>query len=268
MLTVSATAVRMTAAIVAPTCGIRSSRPVITASTIGNGRPSAHAESPATVPATTEIAMLPSSEEETARIDSSSTGCQRCSTAGGANPKSQPVMVGRSIRRKSARNVSVTSDSTEPNTAPAAPSSVLAASGRPAARSFSAEAIFWSASAVDVSCWNPSVLVSWSQYSGRLPTNSTIWSHTGPAASTTSAKTEANSSANTSSDARPRFQPRRTSAPTIGSRPEREDGGEEDRQQRPERHDRQRHEQADAEQHEQRPPRDDDLDALRGRLGS
>ena len=40
VLTVSATAVRITAAIVAPTCGIRSSRPVITASTSGNGRSS------------------------------------------------------------------------------------------------------------------------------------------------------------------------------------------------------------------------------------
>ena len=70
------------------------------------------------MPATTEIATLPISEEDTARIDSSTTGCQRCSTAGGANPNSQSVMVGRSISRKSARNVSVTSDSTEPKTAP------------------------------------------------------------------------------------------------------------------------------------------------------
>ena len=74
VLTVSATATRMTAAIVAPTCGIRSSSPVISASTIGNGRPSAHADTPATVPATKEIAMLPISEEETARIESSTTG--------------------------------------------------------------------------------------------------------------------------------------------------------------------------------------------------
>ena len=94
MLTVSATAPRITAATVAPTCGIRSSRPVITPSTMGNGRPNAHADRAATVPATTEIARLPSSEEETARMDSSTTGRQRCSTAGGANPNSQSVMVG------------------------------------------------------------------------------------------------------------------------------------------------------------------------------
>ena len=219
VLTVSATATRMTAATVAPTCGIRSSSPVMSASTIGKGRPSAHAETPATVPATTEIAMLPISEVDTTRMDSSTAGRQRRSTDGGVNPKSQSVMVGRSISRKSARKVSVTSDRTEPNTAPAAPSSVFAASGNPAARSFSAEAIFWSASAVDVIVWKPSVFVSWSQYSGSSWTNSTIWSQTGPAASTTSAKTEANSSANTSSAARPRFQPRRTSAPTIGSSP-------------------------------------------------
>ena len=60
--TVSATAIRITAAIVAPTCGIRSSSPVISASTIGNGNPSAHAETPATVAATTEIATLPISD--------------------------------------------------------------------------------------------------------------------------------------------------------------------------------------------------------------
>ena len=69
--TVSATATRITAATVAPTCGIRSSSPVITASTSGNGSPSAHADSPATVPATTEIATLPISEDDTALIESS-----------------------------------------------------------------------------------------------------------------------------------------------------------------------------------------------------
>src|SRR4051812_23596419 len=40
--TVSATATRMTAAIVAPTCGIRSRNPAISASTSGKGSPSAH----------------------------------------------------------------------------------------------------------------------------------------------------------------------------------------------------------------------------------
>ena len=64
--TVSATATRITAATVAPTCGIRSSRPVITPSTIGNGRPSSQAETPAIGPATTEIATLPISDEDTA----------------------------------------------------------------------------------------------------------------------------------------------------------------------------------------------------------
>ena len=46
-----------------------------------------------------------------------------------------------------------------------------------------------------------------------------IWSHTGPAVTSTSTKTDANSPAKTTSDAGPRFQPRLTSAPTIGSRP-------------------------------------------------
>src|SRR5215208_8415186 len=94
VLTVSATAVRMTAAIVAPICGIRSRSPAITASTIGNGSPSSQAETPATVPATSEIATLPISEDDTAWIDPSTTGRQRRSTAGGTNPNSQSVIVG------------------------------------------------------------------------------------------------------------------------------------------------------------------------------
>ena len=57
-------------------------------------------------------------------IESSSTGRQRASAAGGVKPNSQSVIVGRSISRNSARNVSVTSDSSEPNTPPATPSSV------------------------------------------------------------------------------------------------------------------------------------------------
>ena len=92
------------------------------------------------MPATTEIAMLPISEEEIALIESSSTGRQRASVSGGVKPNSQSVIVGRSISRNSARNVSVTSESTEPNTPPASPSSALAASGRPAASSLSSVA--------------------------------------------------------------------------------------------------------------------------------
>ena len=90
------------------------------------------------MPATTEIATLPISDDDTAVIESSTTGRQRASTAGGVKPNSQLVIVGRSISRNSARNVSVTSDSTEPNTPPATPSSALAASGSPAASSLSA----------------------------------------------------------------------------------------------------------------------------------
>ena len=107
------------------------------ASTIGNGSPSAHADTPATVAATSEIATLPRSEEETAPIESSTTGCQRRSTAGGAKPKSHSVIVGRSMSRKSDRKVRVTIESTEPNTPAAMPRSAEAASGSPAARSFS-----------------------------------------------------------------------------------------------------------------------------------
>ena len=163
MPTVSATATRITAAIVAPTWGIRSSSPVITASTSGNGIPSAHAERPATVPATTEIATLPISDEEIARIDSSTTGRQRASASGGAKPKSQSVIVGRSISRKSARNESVTSESTEPKTPPARPSRAFAASGRPAASSLSSSRMWSSAPAVEMMSWNPGLAVSSSQ---------------------------------------------------------------------------------------------------------
>src|SRR5688572_21019891 len=92
VLTVSATRVRITAAIVAPTCGIRSSRPVITASTSGKGSPKMYAETPATVAATTEIAMFPISDVETAVIEFSSTGRQRVVASGGANPNSQSVI--------------------------------------------------------------------------------------------------------------------------------------------------------------------------------
>src|SRR3954466_2711953 len=97
VLTVSATSTRMTPATVAPTCGMRSRKPVITASTIGNGNPKMYADKPATVAATTEIATLPMSDDDTALIESSSTGRHRASTGGGVNPNSQFVMVGRSI---------------------------------------------------------------------------------------------------------------------------------------------------------------------------
>src|SRR3954464_11148150 len=92
VLTLSATMVRMTAAIVAPICGIRSSRPVITASTSGNGSPRMYDVSPATVAATMLIATLPIRLEETAVIESSTTGLQRRSASGGANPNSQVVI--------------------------------------------------------------------------------------------------------------------------------------------------------------------------------
>ena len=179
VLTVSATATRITAAMVAPTCGIRSRKPAIIASTIGNGRPSAHAETPATVPATIEIAMLPSSDCETASIDSSTTGRQRRSTAGGVKPNSHSVIVGRSISRNRARNVSVTSDSTEPNTPAARPSSAVAASGRPAARSFSASRTLSSASPSRSRSWNTGGAGSAPPSAGSWLTKSTIWSHSG-----------------------------------------------------------------------------------------
>src|SRR3954454_17817965 len=94
VLTVRATSTRITAAIVAPTCGMRSRNPVITASTIGKGRPNAHADRAATVAATSETARLPISDDDTAAIESSSTGRQRASTAGAVKPNIQSVIVG------------------------------------------------------------------------------------------------------------------------------------------------------------------------------
>src|SRR3954470_17018615 len=94
VLTVSPTATRMIAATVAPTCGMRSRKPVITASTIGKGRPKVYAERPATVAATSDIATLPMSDDDTALIESSSTGRHRASTRGGVKPNSQFVIVG------------------------------------------------------------------------------------------------------------------------------------------------------------------------------
>src|SRR5215218_2080901 len=161
--TVSATATRITAAIVAPTCGIKSSSPAMTASTTGNGSPSAHADNPATVPATSEIATLPNSDCETAAIEASTTGRQRNSTTGGAKPNSQSVIVGRSISKNNARKLSVTSDNTDPNTPPAAPSSAFAASGSPAASSLNASRICSPAPAVSVNSLKPGLAVSCSQ---------------------------------------------------------------------------------------------------------
>ena len=99
------------------------------------------------------------------------------------------------------------------------PSSALAASGSPSASSFSALRIFSSAFAVETRSWNTGFCVSSSQKAGSSSMNSTIWSHSGPAVTSTSVKTAANSAAKTASAARPRPQPRRTSAPTGGSSP-------------------------------------------------
>ena len=90
----------------------------MTASTIGNGRPSNHADTPATVPATIEIATLPISEEDTAGSSPRAPAASAPRRPGGANPNSQSVIVGRSISRNSARNVSVTSERSDPNTPP------------------------------------------------------------------------------------------------------------------------------------------------------
>src|SRR3954453_9516947 len=94
VLTVSATSVRITAATVAQTCGMRSSSPVISASTSGTGRPRIVADTKATAAATHDQETLPTSDDDTAWIESSITGRQRASVCGGAKPNSQSVMAG------------------------------------------------------------------------------------------------------------------------------------------------------------------------------
>ena len=101
----------------------------------------------------------------------------------------------------------MTSDSTDPNTPPAIPSSVLAASGRPLARSARAARTESSAPLL-VSLSNAAVCVRSSQNSGSISTNSVTWSHSGPTVTTTIRNTATNRPANTASAARPRRQPR------------------------------------------------------------
>ena len=93
---------------------------------------------------------------------------------------------------------------------------------------------------------------------------STISSHTGPAASSTSTKTPTNSAANTVSAARPAVPAAAHHRRHRRVEPEREHGGEEDRDQRAEREQRERHDPAEGAQLEQRAHRHGDLDALRG----
>src|SRR6478752_2910415 len=165
-----------------------------------------------------EIATLPISDADTATIDSSSTGRQRFSTPGGAKPNSQSVIVGRSISRNSARNVSVTSDSSEPNAPPAKPRIVLAASGTFDTTSCSVECTeLWVP--LDTTFWNAALLVSSFQYVGSSCANATSSFHKGLTVTRTIAASAAKITTKTNTAARPRPQPRLTSAPTTGSRP-------------------------------------------------
>ena len=128
---------------------------------------------------------------------------------------------------------------------PAIPSSAEAASGSPAARSLSASRTLSSAPPVPTRLWNHSCCCISSHNAGSDWTNSVIWSHTGPAVTSTSANTDANSAANTTSDAGPRFQPRSDQGADDRIETERQHRGQEDRQQRAERQDRERDEQPD-----------------------
>src|SRR4051812_32437299 len=129
VLTVSATSTRITPATVAPTCGMRSRNPVITASTIGNGNPKSQADRPATMAATSEIARLPISDEETAPMDSSSQGRQAWWALGGGKPNHPLGDVGASDQKNSGEEGQRPGRNPVPKIPPATPSSVEAASG-------------------------------------------------------------------------------------------------------------------------------------------
>ena len=73
----------MNAAIAEPTCGIRSNRPTMSASTIGNGAPTITAAMPTTVPAMTEMTTLPSSANEIVRLTASMVRSTRAAVPGG-----------------------------------------------------------------------------------------------------------------------------------------------------------------------------------------
>ena len=191
----------------------------MTASTIGNGSPNAQAESPATVAATSEIAMLPSSESEMASIDSSRIGRQRRLGFGGANPNSQSVIVGplheqeqRQERQRDQRQHRAEHPAGDSQQGVGRVGQALGqVLERRAHRVLGARC--WSACRT-----RPSGSAGPSTGAARS-TKSVIWSHSGPTVTTTIRNTATNNPANTTSAARPRGQPRRTRRLTTGSRP-------------------------------------------------
>ena len=94
----------MTAAIVEPICGMRSKSPTMNASTTGDGASTMAAVTPTTVPAITEMTMLPISVKEIAGPTSS--GCARSARrGGGASARgSAPASCGLSMSPNSVRN--------------------------------------------------------------------------------------------------------------------------------------------------------------------
>ena len=196
-------------------------------------------------------------------IDSSTTGLQRRSTSGGANPNSQAVIVGRSISRNSARNVSVTSERTEPNTPPAMPSRALAASGRPAASSLSALRTVSSIPAVETMSWKTALLVSSSQNSGSIvdELRDLVPQRAGG---------DDHDREDRDEQRREHDERRPAALPAAADEradhrvePERDHRGDEDRQQRAERDHREHDEGAEPDQRHERADGDGDLDALR-----
>ena len=144
--------VTITAAIVAPICGTRSSSPTISASTIGEGAPMIAAVTPTTVPAMTEITMLPISVNEMALQTSPSIRSNRPPCSGRMSSTAARVSCGLASSPNSVKNVSVTSEKTLPTTPAAAPSRLTAAEGR-----------FFAASAATLSSFlNASVSLSMS----------------------------------------------------------------------------------------------------------
>ena len=183
-------------------------------------------------------------------------------------PNSQSVIAGRSMSRNRHRNVSVTSDRIEPKTPPAIPRIVVAASGRPSAKSFSASRTLSSKFAALVTLLNQSVCCSSSQYAGqRLGELLDLIPHR-PRGDEDEREHRGEHRREDDERGAAALPAALDEGADHGVESQGEHGRQEDRDQAPERDQRERDQQGDAEQEHHRPDGDGDLDALRGTCGS
>ena len=205
------------------------------------------------------------SDDETALIESSTTGRQRALDRRRREPE-QPVGDRRALHQQEQREERQRHER-EDRAEHAARDAEQRARGvrQPGGEVLERLADLSSAFAVDDELWNAGLLRDLvpvrraargrTRRSGPRP---------GPAVTSTSAKTAANSAAKTASAARPRPQPRATSAPTTGSRPSAITAARKIDSSVPSDTIASATSAPNASEHEQRPHRDDDLDALQG----